>query len=54
MGTDGKLERAIAVVPPEDCDAVKIADTGKPEAPNGRGSPLLGAIRFSELEAFRF
>lgn len=54
MGTDGKLERAIAVVPPEDCDAVNTADTGEPEKPNGRGSPLLGAIRLSELKAFRF
>lgn len=54
MGTDGKLEREIAVVPPEDCDAAKIADMGEPEGSNGRGSPLLGAIRLSELKAFRF
>lgn len=52
MGTDGKLERAIAVVPPEG-DAAKIVVAGETEEPKGRGSPLLGAIRFSALIAFR-
>lgn len=52
MGTEGKLERVIAVVLPED-DAAKIAEDGEAEEPKGRGSPLLGAIRLSELRAFR-